>query len=186
MSFGKTIDSAVIEVGLKELNPDFNFDVATKRGSWHPRQATRQGVFLNERHICSLDRGPVPEFKQWSIITKLLEVGWEEADKEDVTMRFDVIKPSQPEFLDAALHVMNRDHGYEYRPDGSICKYTPVAYRKKRGRIILVGWRHTFGRIILANISGCTPDTIGAKFKVDMWQFPMGSPQENYETLVEE
>jgi hypothetical protein len=183
---GKTLDSAVMVRGLKELNPDFNFDVATKMGAWHPRQATRQGVFLNERHICSMDRGIVPEFKQWSVITSLLEVGWEEADKEDVTIQYSVIKPSQPEFLDCALHVMNKDTGYEYRPDGSIMRYTPVAYRKKRGRIVLVGWRHTFGRIIAAGIPGCTPHSIGEKFGVDMWQFPMGSPQENYAALIEE
>ena len=184
--WGKTLDSAVIEKGLKELCPDLHFDVATKRGAWHPRQKTRQGVFFNETHICSMDRGLVPEFKQWGVVEKEAEVGWDEADKEGVTMKIRVIKPWEPEHLDASLRLMAKEVGYEMRPDGAIIKSWPVKIGKGQGRVELVGWRHTFERIINRNLPGLTRSAIAAKFGVDMLKFPIGAPHELHAALIEE
>ncbi len=183
---GKTLDSSVIEKGLMELCPDLRFDVATKRGAWHPKQATRQGIFWHETHICSMDRGLVPEFKQWSVVNKLVEVGWEQADKDDVSLQTRVIPAADPAYLDAALKLMAKENGYEMRPDGAIIKYTPVAMRKMQGLIILVGWRHTFERLINRNLPGLTRSAIAQKFGVDMLKFPIGAPHELHAALIEE
>lgn len=180
------MDAAVIQRGLRELQPDLHFDFATKHGGWHPQQALRQGVFYHGIHICSMDRGIVPEFKQWSVVRKLVPVGWEEADGEDVSMQHRLIPPGDPAFLDAALAVMRQELGYQYRPDGCIVQYTPVAYRKARGRVVQVGWRHTFERIIHADIPRLSRLAIGAKFEVDMLKFPVGAPHEIIAELVEE
>lgn len=186
MSMGRTIDAAIIEKELIELCPDMHFDAGTKKGEWHPYQAVRQGVFWHGQHVCSMDRGLVPEFKQWTVISHIVPVGWEEADKEDVSIQLEVIPPSSGEFLDAALHMMNRTTGYEYRPDGAIIKYTPVARRKTRGRVALLGWRHTFERIINRNLPGLTRGKIAEKFGVDM-NIYFGVPKnELYSALIEE
>ncbi len=186
MSRGKDIDSSVLERGLRELCMDLHFDAATKQGAWHPYQATRQGVFYHGIHICSMDRGIVPEFKQWSLVRRLVEVGWEEADKEDVSIQYNAIPSTNADYIDAAVRCMAKTVGYEYRPDGCIVKYTPVAYRKVRGRVVQLGWRHTFERIISRDLPGLTRDAIGRKFEVDMLKFPVGSPQEIIAELVEE
>ncbi len=186
MSFGRTLDSTTIEKGLKELCPDLRFDVGTKLGAWHPHQKIRQGVFWHETHICSMDRGLVPEFKQWNVVTKMVPVGWEEADKEDVSLQSKVIRQDSTEYVDAILHLMNKENGYEMRPDGAIIKFSPVAMRKMQGRIVLVGWRHTFERIINRNLPGLTRSAIAQKFGVDMLKFPIGAPHELHAALVDE
>lgn len=176
----------MIQRGLQELQPDLHFDAATKLGAWHPYQALRQGVFYHGIHICAMDRGIVPEFKQWSVIRKLVPVGWEEADAEDVSLHHRTIHPGDPVFMDAALACMRQDLGYQYRPDGCIVQYTPMAYRKVKGKVVQVGWRHTFERIINADIPRLTRSSIAAKFEVDMLKFPVGAPHEIIAELVEE
>ena len=186
MSMGRTIDSAVIERGLIDLCSDIHFDPTTKMNQWHPYQATRQGVFWHGQHICSMDRGLVPEFKQWTVITKMTEVGWEEADKEDVSIQSRVIPTTDSDYIDAILNVMNKSVGYEMRPDGAIIKYTPVAYRKVQGRVALVGWRHTFERIIFRDLPGLTRHAIAEKFGVDMLLYAGVPKAELYAALIEE
>jgi len=186
MSFGKLIDAAIIERGLIELNPDIHLDAATKHGEWHPHQNLRQGVFWHGQHICSMDRGLVPEFKVWSVVNRLTEVGWDEADKEDVTIQTRSVPSTDPDYLCYALKIMANENGYSYRPDGTIIKYTPVAYRKLQGRVIQVGWRHTFEKIINRNLPGLDRMAIAAKFSVDMMRYPIGAPHELHAALLEE
>lgn len=186
MSMGRTIDAAVIEKGLIELCPDIHLDASTKKGEWHPHQAVRQGVFWHGQHICSMDRGLVPEFKQWTVITRYVPVGWEEADKDDVSIQSQVIPPTDSEYLDASLLLMNKTVGYEMRPDGAIIRLTPMAYRKVQGRVAMVGWRHTFERIIYRDLPGLTRAAIGKKFNVDMLIYAGVPKAELYAALIEE
>lgn len=186
MSFGRTIEAAVIERGLRELCPEIHCDPTTKLGAWHPYQLTRQGVFWHGQHVCSMDRGLVPEFKQWTVITRMVPVGWEEADKDDVSMQSQVITAASDEFPEAALHIMNRTVGYEMRPDGAIIRFTPVARRRVQGRVALLGWRHTFERVINRNLPGLTRAAIAAKFGVDMLLYAGVPKHELYAALIEE
>ena len=186
MSLGKTIDSSVIEKGLLEINGDLRFDVATRQGAWHPSQKVRQGVFWHETHIASMDRGIVPEFKQWSVVERVVEVDWSQADKDDVSIQTEVVPTTSEEYVNALLHIMAKDVGWEFRPDGAIVKLTPVAKRKMQGRIIWLGWRHTFERIINRNLPGLTRSAIATKFGVDLMKFPVGAPHELHAALVEE
>lgn len=191
---GKTLDSAIIERGLLELCPDLQFDLGSKLSDWRPTLAIghkkhgklRQGVAYRGRHICAMDRGLVPEFKQWSVITRLVPVGWEEAEKDDVSLQTQVIPKTSDEYVDCILKCMAKEQGYEYRPDGAIIRYTPMAYRKVRGGVIMVGWRHTFERLINANLPGLTRSAIAQKFAVDMLKFPVGAPHELIAALTEE
>jgi hypothetical protein len=72
------------------------------------------------------------------------------------------------------------------RPDGAIIKYTPVAYRKVQGRVALVGWRHTFERIIFRDLPGLTRHAIAEKFGVDMLLYAGVPKAELYAALIEE
>lgn len=186
MSMGRTIDAAVIERGLIELCPDIHLDPTTKKDHWHPYQSVRQGVFWHGQHICSMDRGLVPEFKQWTVVSHLVPVGWEEADKDDVTIQTQLIPSTSSDYLDAMLHVMNRTTGFEMRPDGSILKFWPVATRKTRGRVAMLGWRHTFERIIYRDLPGLTRRDIAEKFSVDMLLYAGVPKAELYAALIEE
>jgi hypothetical protein len=81
---------------------------------------------------------------------------------------------------------MAKEVGWVYRPDGCIVAYTPVAYRKVRGKVVQVGWRHTLERIIHRDLPGLTREAIGKKFGFDMLKFPVGAPEELVAELVEE
>ncbi len=91
---GQQISEVTLKKGLRELNPGFHFDMATKLGFWHPRQAAWQGVYYQGQHVCSMDRNDdqmmVPEMsinqteKFWDIekkewvhrILRQLKIGW--------------------------------------------------------------------------------------------------------------
>jgi hypothetical protein len=133
-----------------------------------------------------MDRGLVPEFKQWSVVTRLVEVDWSQADMDDVSIQTRTYPKTDPDYLNAMLHVMAKDLGWEMRPDGVVIQMIPVAKRKMQGRVVMVGWRHTFERIINRNLPGITRSAIAAKFNVDMMKFPIGAPHELRAALVEE
>jgi hypothetical protein len=180
------IDSVVIERGLREINPDIHFDMATNLGAYHPMQSIRQGVFFHGQHICSMDRGPVPEFKQWQVVIRTTEVGWEEADKEDVDILWHTVRPDDPEYVHALLRCEARDNSFQIRPDGTVLRLTPVAKRKVRGSVIQVGWRHTFEALLRRDLPKVTRMALAQKFGVDMLAFPVGPPEEVISELLEE
>jgi len=78
--FGHTIHESVLKRGLRELCPDVHFDMGAALGIWHPRIDEWQGIFVNGRHIGSMDRGDIPEFTIYQIVDgtpeKVLRVGW--------------------------------------------------------------------------------------------------------------
>lgn len=85
--FGKTLDVTTLKAGLKKLNSSIQFDPGGRLGIYHPRQDEWQGVYLNDKHITSMDRGPVvPEYNVWELKknalsgqferTKILRIGW--------------------------------------------------------------------------------------------------------------
>lgn len=187
-NFGKTFDSSVIEQGLRELNRDFHFDAATKHGAWHPYQDSRQGVFYHGQHLCSMDRGIVPEYKQWGVSSpRKMEVPWSEADKDDVTVEFRTLDPTMEGYEDL-LEVARKgkDPRYVLRADGILCEYKPMAIRQVPARVVLVGWRHTFERILQRDIPGVTRQSLSEKFGVDMLKYPEGPPEEVLAALMEE
>lgn len=82
-SFGETMAEQTLVKGLRELNPDLVFDPAGKLGHYHPMLDNRFGVWLNDRHVSAMERGPaIPEFNVWVVqpVTKelshIVRVGW--------------------------------------------------------------------------------------------------------------
>lgn len=197
---GHALDSAVIQSGLKELNKDFAFDVVVNRpGDWEnvvqfrdhaALEAVRKNrlpVLIGDRYICGLDRGIVPEFKQWTVKQQIMEVPWADADKDDVSIQWVTVPPHYEGYEDLYRIAAKRlDPSYSIMPGGMLVRRRCMGYVKVRGSIVSLGWRHTFERIIHENIPGATRQAIGQKFGVDMNKFPVGAPEELIAALVEE
>ena len=187
---GRTLDSAVVEKGLRELNPDIHFDMGTKQGQWHPYQSTRQGVFYLGNHICSMDRGLIPEYKQWSVRSGLVDVPMSEWDHDDIRLFWETVSPEEPGYVEKCIATINgKLENYSIRHDGRLIRLTGKREAKVLGKIVWVGWRHTFEKILLRNIPGVTRSTVVAKFGVDMLKYPMGAsgtPEEMLAALHEE
>ena len=84
--FGQQFQEHVLRKALLELCPDLIFDPAGKLGYSHPNMHMWQGIWHLERHIATMDRGPViPEFDVWSVVElktgrkikhRIYRVGW--------------------------------------------------------------------------------------------------------------
>ena len=185
--FGNALNSVVIERGLQELQPGLHFDWATKEGKWHPYQSTRQGVFYQGKHICSMDRGIVPEFKIWSVKEQIVPASIAEADNEDVHVHYKVIPPQHPGYLDLwDAASKGRLEEYRVRTDGNLIQLSAFRIQKARHRIVRVGWRHTFERLLKEDIPGITRQSLAAKFSVDMYKIPVGPLNEIVAALRDE
>jgi len=189
-NFGRTIESAVIEQGLRELNPGIHFDMGTKLGMVHPMQGIRQGVFYNGNHVCSMDRGLIPEYKQWQCGWAWIPCEMSEWDKEDVKLGWEVVSSSVPGYVDLAMDVVaGKRDTYSIRDDGQIIRLTGKRKQAVIGRVIWVGWRHTFEKLLQRGIPGVTRTSLAEKFGVDMLKYPLGSdgtPEEMIAALHEE
>ena len=185
--WGKTLDSFTVEKGLRELNADMHFDLAAAIGQVHPYINQRQGVYYKGRHLCSMDRGTIPEFKVWTMKEADDNVQWADADKEDSKIKYEVIHPASPAYADLYAEARKgRRDDLAIHDNGQLVRRWVAAPRMVRDRVVRVGWRHTFERIIMAQIPNVTREAIAAKFNVNMWMIPTGGPEETWAMLMEE
>ena len=191
--WGHTISQVDAERGLRELNPGFHFDMGVKLGlgesasGIHPMQDIRQGVYFQGRHVCSMDRGVIPEFKLWSMVDRVVPVSLGDADMAGASVQYSTITPDTPGYEDLYQDALaNRRDDLMVRADGKLCAIRAVRTMKVRGRVMRVGWRHTFERIILSGIHGCGREDVAEKFKVNMYKVPVGGPLETWAAFVEE
>lgn len=188
--YGHTLSYPVVEKGLQELQPGIHLDMGPKLGMEHPFMAERAGVYYEGRHICSIDRGIIPEYKVWTQIDGAVEIPITEAERyEDAVVGFVEILPENPIYHDAwDLAVKGHDnYKIERRQDGDkLFHHRCLRIQKVRGRVVRVGWRHTFERLIAAKIPGITRQSLAAKFNVDMNRFPVGSQEEVHAAVVAE
>ena len=81
--FGTMMSEQKLKDGLRSLNPDVHFDLGAAHNLWHPRIAEWQGIYVNGRHLGTMDRGLIPE---WTISVRdsdgeaymVSRVGWRE------------------------------------------------------------------------------------------------------------
>jgi len=137
---GRGIPADNIKRGLKELNPDFAFDIGGRKNLWHPDIEFAQGVFFgppgNERHICGMDRDVCPEFSAWTHVEEWAQVPFHE------------VRPGETCFIS---------------PSG-----LPTVKRAVQDKCIQYGWRYTLGCIISANIYGCNKQALESKFGISL------------------
>lgn len=202
-TLGRALDSQTIQTGLRELNKDMAFDVAVNRpNDWAsvlqapPKalatiQRDRLPVMYANKYIVAMDRGMVPEFKQFGVVEQVVEIPWSEADSESESLMAGIaymqVAPHEEGYIDLMLEAMSGKRlDLTILPGGIVCRRVCRGISKVRGRVLRVGWRHTFERIIYEDIPGITRKSLGEKFKVDMLKYPMGTPDELIAALVEE
>jgi hypothetical protein len=185
--WGHSIHEGVIKKGLRELNADIHFDMGTNLNQWHPLQGTRQGVFYKGTHICSMDREMVPEYKVWNVDEQVVQCSLGEADDERVTVSYSTIPPESPGYKDLLNLARRRaDDSLHLRTDGTLLRLTAHRTVKSRGRVIRVGWRHTFEALLQRDIPGITRTSLAVKFGVDMLRYPVGDAPDVVAALMEE
>lgn len=192
VELGKPIDFSVVEKGLRELNSSISLDVPQRRQSdWNyllsggdakANEAQRKGyssVYYGERFLCAIDRGIIPEFKVWDVKEGFAEVPMSDFDKyEDARISYVEILPTYEHYSSALAKAQAHDDAYMLRGDGKVFWYKCVRPQKVLGSVQKLGWRHTFESILRSNINGITRDSLGAKFGVDMYKYPVGPPEE--------
>jgi hypothetical protein len=134
-----------------------------------------------------MDRGMVPEFKVWSVVDQVVPVSIHESASDDVSIQWSEIPPDTTGYEDMMVEAMSgKSDTLVLRKDGKLVRVLALKPMKVRGRVMQVGWRHTFERLILAKIPNITRESLALKFSVDMWKWPNGTPEETLANIWEE
>ncbi len=145
---GTVLNEIQIQAALIRLNPGFHFDWATKFNMWHPYQNGKQGVYFNGKHLCSMDRGQIPQAPIWSTKTEGCRV-----PASDLSYA-EAVDPMKSEEV-------------EFKSDG---REVPTGYyfviRQVKDRLLWIGWQALLRKVVLRNIEGVTAETLGKELGV--------------------
>lgn len=189
--YGKTLYYTAVVEGLRQLNPGIHADMAGSLGLWHPRIGTHAGLYFEGHHISAIDRDAIPEYKIWSLVERDIEIPAEDVYKTPGARTiFREVLPGDPQYEIGLEMAKKYDGGYALEQDRfgdpQLRHYRGFVKGKVKGKVIKVGWRHTFEAVIHRNIAHLTRDAIGKKFGVDMHRFLVGLPPEQiHAALVE-
>jgi hypothetical protein len=144
---GVTLNSADIVLRLSQLVPGIHADPGGRLGFWHPDVQIKQGLYYYHKHICSMDRGNMPQWPEWETEEGLAEV------------------PLDYAIAHSDFPVLS------LKPDGSSSMHesdTAFVMRPMLSEIKCIGWAEVFWRVLKAGIPGLTPAIIAATFRVPM------------------
>lgn len=148
------LDAADVAQRLRERCPGLLFDILGNQGRWSPRQKEFQGVQYLSRHICGMDRGRMPEWPEWAVKRGLVRTSMGRAMREDLPiLSFDPFAPKDP------------------NPETAWC----MSMLEVPDRIIKIGWRETFRRILDAGLPGLTKTWLEQEFRISLQWY--GSPE---------
>jgi hypothetical protein len=181
---GATLSSVEIEKGLRELCPDIHFDMpnnleeaafVAQTARFDAINANRQGVYWNGRYLTGMDRGLVTEFKVWEEEDGIEEIppGHEHL-YDDGCCTYIEILPIDSFYSEALSKAQAKDDNFTLGPAGQVYKWAYFRFTRVRGRIIRMGWRHTFENLATAGVPGITRRTLAKKFNVDLSFKPVG------------
>ena len=195
LSIGKGLAYSTVESGLHELNPDISFDAAVRRPSEYSyvlqggdnMTEIRTGVYYLGKYVCAIDRDQIPEFKLWEEEDGLEPIPMADIEKyEGTRVSFLKIRPDSPIFRECKEKADKGSDNYAFETDGCVYIYEAFRETKVIGRVMMVGWRHTFERLIARGIPGVTRSDIAEKFKVNMDLVPTGGDRAELERLLYE
>jgi hypothetical protein len=168
--FGRYIPEARLKAALMSLNPGFHFDVGGNLELPHPMMDKRQGVWFNGRHICSMDRGNIPEYKIWMLEPGVEDVSWGDIDRyDDVQIAYMEIMAHDAEFESAWLAYEAKRDGYHLdTATGKLFHYRACRPSMTPSFIEYVGWRHTLHRILNKRIPNVTKETLCKALGIDV------------------
>src|SRR5207249_2282974 len=146
----------------------------TPRPNWHPGIETRMGIYYLTRNVSVMDRGMVPEYKQYAVTEVRVPCEWSEADKAEASIRYEAIPRDAPDYQDLwEAAERGSDPSLMLRNGRTLVRCQPMLTKKVRGQVVRVGWRHTFEKFVAAGIPGITRATLSARFGIDMWKYPV-------------
>jgi len=198
--YGQVLDYGTVTRRLRELNPDIHFDMGEALGLYAMQNASpaaravrtrHAGVYYHGRHVASMDRGEIPEYKVWTVVEAAVEIPpVEAAQHEFAWTQWNEVFSDSPEYAAGCEKALTFSDGYamETGKDGSpmLKKYRGYMMSKSRGKVLKLGWRHTFERLLFEGIPGVTRQSVAEKFGVDMMKFPIGAPEELADALIAE
>lgn len=156
--FGRFIPEAKLKTALRGLNPGIHFDVGGNLEFPHPMMEQRQGVWYNGQHVCSMDRGNIPEYKVWMLAPGVEDISWGDIDKyaDDAFVTYMEILPTDANFEQAWLAFEAKRDGYHLDLNGKLFHYRACRPAFTPNYIEYVGWRHTLHRILQRGIPNVT------------------------------
>lgn len=200
LNLGHVIESSEIQRGLSELSPDLQFDLPLRRPSDYrfvfdpaaieecERQRKGQcGIYHLGRYICAMDRGSVPEFKVWEKVRAWRPIEFSDRQLyEDTRCSYRTVGAGDRGYHEALSKAERNTEGYDLLPDRRVRIWSAQRLADGRGRVIKLGWRHTFEGLLAARIDGITRHRLGARFGVDMLKVPVGEIGDVVAALTEE
>lgn len=145
---GQPFNELTLKKALWALNPDFNFDWGARLNIWHPYQDSKQGVFFKDRHLCSMDRGQIPQAPIWS--TKRESVRVAEADLSYA----ETVDPMTAQEIEFLTDGTQRPSGYYF------------VFRQTKDRLLFIGWQATLRKICNSKVPGVTPESLGRELGI--------------------
>lgn len=179
---GTTLQEDAVKSYLRSVNPDIHFDMGANLNLWHPMIECRQGLCYRGKTICAMDRRTLPEIPIWTITKDAMEVPWSEVRYGEIAMTRTVGVRGE---CKKCLQIYSLPH----RPVGVfVCRCgnigmshdpihfgwedvpasTAIVIREQRDKIVLVGWRHTFRKLLAAKVPGVTKDGLEREFRIDL------------------
>jgi len=187
---GITLQESNVKSFLQEMNPEIHFDMGACLGLWHPYMQFRQNIFYRGGSVGAMDRNVLPEVPIWSMKRDLVRVPAEQVKIHEIAVYGTkgvaitcqkckhtwqqgnttptVVCPDESACGNFGLVTDSSLFTASEIPDG-----TAWVYREVRDRVILVGWRHTFNRLLKAKIPGVTQKKLEEKFGIDLWPKPV-------------
>ena len=147
---GEAFSEITLKAALLRLNPDIHFDVGGNLNIWHPYKEGKQGVYYRGRHLCSMDRGNIPQAPIWSTIKKgervhVSDMSW--AELQDPFSMQEI----------------------EYLVDGTQRKTEYYFVKRQvKDRLLWIGWQATLRKICNSNIPGVTASSLGAELGITL------------------
>lgn len=145
---GQAFSEITLKAALWRLNPDMHFDFGGNMNIWHPYKEGKQGVYYRGKHLCSMDRGNIPQCPIWQTKRESCHV-----HARDMTWA-----ELQDPFTMAEI---------KFNLDGTQ-EQTEYFYvvRPVKDRLLWVGWHATLRKIINSNVPGITAQTLGDELGV--------------------
>ena len=148
------LDSALVRTRLESRVPGLHFDLGGRQGVWHPDQEKVQAVRYYYRHICSCDRGEMPQWPEWTLAEGLASVPLDEALKHEEMPILDIDPLEETGLLSDASRL------YEHQK--------ALVWRSQVDDIKRIGWAELFYRLLKANLPNLTPEWFAVTFRVPM------------------
>lgn len=135
---GTTLNEFQIQSALRRLNPDMNFDWSSRLNLVQIKKHRLQGIWWKNKHICSMDRGQIPQAPIWSTKREFMRVKYEDATTSE---RIDPMYSEEVEYL---VDGTQKPTGYVY------------VNREVKDDLLFIGWQATLRKVLNHNIPGVT------------------------------